>query len=80
MTDVRFDDIEALTAHAGEFSDWGAPMAVTQEMIDQFAELTGDHQWGEGGQLYLGLLERLGVGPHGLLRRRELPPRCRAPW
>jgi acyl dehydratase len=46
MTSIRFDDIEALTAAASEeFGEWGPELTVTQEMIDQFAELTGDRQW-----------------------------------
>ncbi|HEX3946830.1 MAG TPA: MaoC family dehydratase [Acidimicrobiales bacterium] len=45
MAEVRFDDIEGLNTQAGEFSDWSAPLTVTQEMINQFADLTGDHQW-----------------------------------
>ncbi len=45
MAEVRFDDIEGLNAQAGEFSGWSAPVTVTQEMINRFADLTGDHQW-----------------------------------
>ena len=45
MAEVRFDDVEGLNAQGGEFGEWGAPTAVTQEMINQFADLTGDHQW-----------------------------------
>lgn len=46
MKQVRFDDVEGLRAMIREeFSPWGPEMAVTQEMIDSFAELTGDHQW-----------------------------------
>jgi acyl dehydratase len=28
-----------------EFSDWSPPVTVTQQMIDDFAELSGDHMW-----------------------------------
>jgi acyl dehydratase len=43
---IRFDDIEALNAAASaQFGEWGPDIAVTQAMIDQFAELTGDRQW-----------------------------------
>jgi acyl dehydratase len=28
-----------------EFSEYGPDSTVTQQMINQFAELTGDHQW-----------------------------------
>ena len=46
METIRFDDVEALNAAAStQFGGWGPEMAVTQEMIDQFAELTGDRQW-----------------------------------
>lgn len=46
MTETRFDDIDALNALVTEeFGEWGAPMTVTQEMINQFADVTGDHQW-----------------------------------
>ncbi len=46
MTDVRFDDIDGLRAHVTEeLGAFGPAKAVTQDMIDQFAELTGDHQW-----------------------------------
>jgi len=46
MEDIRFDDIAALQQHVSEeFGPWGAELEVTQEMIDRFAELTGDHQW-----------------------------------
>jgi acyl dehydratase len=43
---IQFDDVDALNAAAStEFGDWGREVRVTQEMIDQFAELTGDRQW-----------------------------------
>jgi len=45
MAEVRFDDVEGLNALAGEVGAWGPELEVTQEMINQFAELTGDHQW-----------------------------------
>ncbi|HUY67295.1 MAG TPA: MaoC family dehydratase [Acidimicrobiales bacterium] len=46
MTTIRFDDVDTLNAAATEeFGDWGPELTVTQEMIDQFAELTGDRQW-----------------------------------
>ncbi|GIW41131.1 MAG: MaoC family dehydratase [Candidatus Binatia bacterium] len=46
MEEIRFDDIEGLRKKIGEeWSDWGPEVEVTQEMIDKFAELTGDHQW-----------------------------------
>ncbi len=46
MKEIRFDDIEALQAQVGpEFGPWGPEVEVSQEMIHQFADLTGDHQW-----------------------------------
>ena len=46
MEDIRFDDIPALKAKVSDtFSDWSDPVEVTQDMINRFAELTGDHQW-----------------------------------
>ena len=46
MKEIRFDDIEALRAEVSdEFGPWGSELEVTQEMIHQFAELTGDRQW-----------------------------------
>ena len=36
------DDVQALKDQVVGPSEW---REVTQEMIDQFAELTGDHQW-----------------------------------
>ncbi|MHA7838141.1 MAG: MaoC family dehydratase [bacterium] len=46
MEKIAFDDIEALQAHVSdEFGDFGEPVEISQEMIDQFADITGDHQW-----------------------------------
>ena len=46
MDPIAFDDVDALNAAASEdFGEWGEPFEVTQETIDQFAELTGDRQW-----------------------------------
>jgi acyl dehydratase len=43
---VAFDDIDALNALASEtFGAWGPEVEVTQELINGFADLTGDHQW-----------------------------------
>ena len=43
---ILFDDIDAINAHASEeYGDWGTEIEVTQEMINDFAELTGDRQW-----------------------------------
>jgi hypothetical protein len=46
MNQVRFDDIDALNAAASDdFGPWGPPVKVTQDMVDAYADLTGDHQW-----------------------------------
>ncbi len=46
MEKIPFDDIAALQAKVSrEFGEFGEPIEVTQDMINQFADLTGDHQW-----------------------------------
>ena len=46
MQAIKFDDIAALTAKISkEFGPWSEPIHVTQEKINQFAEVTGDRQW-----------------------------------
>lgn len=46
MDSIKFDDIEALRARISQdFGPWSEPVAVTQERINQFADVTGDHQW-----------------------------------
>jgi len=43
---IRFDDVEALREHvSAEFGPWSDELLVSQTMIDEFAELTGDRQW-----------------------------------
>ena len=43
---IRFDDVEALRQHvSAEFGPWSDELLVSQAMIDEFAELTGDRQW-----------------------------------
>jgi acyl dehydratase len=43
---IRFDDIEKLrTKISDSFGGWGPEVEVTQDMINKFADLTGDHQW-----------------------------------
>jgi len=74
VTDLRFDDIEAINAAAGgDYGDWGREVEITQEMINEFAELTGDHQW-----IHVDI-ERANAGPfggpiaHGFLTLSLLP-------
>lgn len=46
MDEIRFDDLEGLKARITDaWSEWSDPIEITQEMIDRFADLTGDHQW-----------------------------------
>jgi acyl dehydratase len=46
MQELRFDDIDGLEALISEdYGDWGPEVEVTQDKIDAFADLTGDHQW-----------------------------------
>jgi acyl dehydratase len=43
---IPFDDLDAINAVASdEFGEFGDPIEVTQEMIQEFADLTGDQQW-----------------------------------
>lgn len=46
MTEIAVTDVDAINAAAtDEFGDWGKEVVVNQDMVNQFAELTGDHQW-----------------------------------
>ena len=46
MEEIRFDDLAALQGRISEdYSGWGPDMEVSQDMINRFADLTGDHQW-----------------------------------
>jgi acyl dehydratase len=46
MENIRFDDVERLRAKiSAEFSGWSNEIEVTQEKINRFADVTGDHQW-----------------------------------
>jgi acyl dehydratase len=46
VDEIRFDDIAGLQAKITDtFGEWSEPVDVTQDMIDRFADLTGDHQW-----------------------------------
>jgi hypothetical protein len=46
MEQIKFDDVSALQAKVSEaFGPFGGELEVTQDMIDRFAELTGDRQW-----------------------------------
>ena len=44
--EFQFDDVDGMNAAASdEYGAWGPEVEVTQEMINGFAELTGDRQW-----------------------------------
>jgi acyl dehydratase len=46
MQTIRFDDVETLRSKMSkEFGPWSEPIEVTQQKINQFADVTGDHQW-----------------------------------
>lgn len=46
MEHIRFDDIETLRRQISEtFGPFGPELEVSQDMINKFADLTGDHQW-----------------------------------
>lgn len=46
MDKIAFDDIASLQKHVSEeFGDFGESFEVTQEVINKFADVTGDHQW-----------------------------------
>ena len=46
MQTYRFDDIEGMQSLVSEsFGDWSSQVEITQELINAFAELTGDHYW-----------------------------------
>ncbi|NIB41010.1 acyl dehydratase [Pseudomaricurvus alkylphenolicus] len=46
MRQIAHNDIEGLKSLiSDEFSPWSNPVVVTQELIDRFAELSGDDYW-----------------------------------
>ena len=46
MEKIRFDDIASLEKCVSEeFGAWSQPMEITQQIINDFAEVTGDRQW-----------------------------------
>src|SRR5262249_17653123 len=46
VEEISFDDIARIKSKISDtFGDWSDPLEVTQDMINRFAELTGDHQW-----------------------------------
>lgn len=46
MSALHFKDADALqTLLSEDFGNWSNTVTVDQKMIDDFADLTGDHQW-----------------------------------
>jgi acyl dehydratase len=46
VKEIRYDDLDALRAEiTPAFSEWSEPIEVTQDMIDRYADLVGDHTW-----------------------------------
>ena len=79
MREISYDDIEGLRSLVSDdFGEWGPELEITQELIDDFAELTGDHQW-----IHVDV-DRARSGPfgttiaHGLLTL-SISPRLRPP-
>ena len=79
VNEIRYDDVEALGAQiSADFGEWGSELEITQSIIDEFADLTGDHQW-----IHVDT-ERAADGPfgttiaHGLLTL-AIAPRIRPP-
>ncbi len=57
---VSIKDIEGMKGLiTEEWSDWTAPVEITQEMINTFAEVTKDHQW-----IHVDI-EKANAGPFG---------------
>ncbi|MFT5484078.1 MAG: acyl dehydratase [Halieaceae bacterium] len=46
MSDIPFNDASAMqTLISADFGSWSNPLHIDQELINQFAELSGDHMW-----------------------------------
>jgi len=46
MESIRFDDLKELQSKISkDFGPWSEPIEVSQEKINKFADVTGDHQW-----------------------------------
>ena len=57
---IRFDDIDAINESiSDDYGDWGPTFDMTQQKVNDFAELTGDHQW-----IHVDV-ERANAGPFG---------------
>ncbi len=74
IKEIAFNDIDGLNGAASEeFGEFGPPVEVTQDMINTFADVTGDHQW-----IHVDI-EKANAGPfggpiaHGFLTLSMLP-------
>ena len=57
---IRFDDIDAINASVSEeYEPFGSTFEMTQDKVNTFAEITGDHQW-----IHVDV-ERANAGPFG---------------
>jgi len=46
MENIKFDDVEKLRSKISkEFGPWSESIEVSQDKINKFADVTGDHQW-----------------------------------
>ena len=46
MKQYKYDDIEGMQELLSEeFGSWSSEVEVSQDMVNQFAELTGDDYW-----------------------------------
>ena len=46
MKEYKYDDIEALQELVSdEFGPWSGEVEITQELVNQFADMTGDNYW-----------------------------------
>lgn len=46
MKQYKYDDVEAMQELVSEeFSAWSGEVEITQDLINQFAQLTGDNYW-----------------------------------
>ena len=60
MQEIAFNDLDGLNATISqEWGDWGPEYELTQERINEFAELTGDRQW-----IHVDI-EKANAGPFG---------------
>ena len=46
MKQYKYDDVEGMQELVSEeFGAWSSEVEITQDMVNQFAELTGDDYW-----------------------------------